>query len=259
MDITRVKNQYNYTLGDLKSVDEFDYDKYYLKVINSKKLHNGMKYKKGLNVDIRKFNDNPYKTCVSGGLYFTTLEYLPFFGNYGTQVAIIKIPKDAKLILDTGFKNKYRADKIEIIEFVQMNEFLSNVGYTVMGDVNFKFLKSSSGFENLKYIHGDADFLELNETLSFRNLKAIYGKANFQHLKCAKGLENLKVIDDRANFEALTSSKGLENLEHIYGNAYFDFKNDRLWEEIPALKSIMDEDERLGKPKHTITETYVMT
>ena len=201
---SKVTNQYNYTLGELEPVEKFDRSKTYLKVISEDKIHCGMIYKKGLNVDVLPFESDVIKSCVEGGLYFTTLEHICEFGNYGTWIAEISIPEDSKLVKDGD--EKYRTDKFKILKFWKINDFLKHVGFVhIGGDANFPDLTSSKGFESLETIGGDA---------------------NFPDLKSSKGFESLESIGGDAYFPDLTSGKGFESLETIGGDTYFNHLKD---------------------------------
>ena len=88
-----------------------DRRKTYYKITNQEENHCGLQYRDGLIVGHQKFNNNPKDSCVKGGIYFTTKEHLHKFFNYGCWIRPIKIPSDAKVILDL-IGNKYRADKL---------------------------------------------------------------------------------------------------------------------------------------------------
>jgi hypothetical protein len=90
---------------------DFNYNQTYYKITNKRENHRDFQYKDGLNIDIIPFNDNPNESCVPGGLYFTSLEHIIEFFNYGRWIREVKIPKDAKVIKDPD-GNKWRADKI---------------------------------------------------------------------------------------------------------------------------------------------------
>lgn len=186
--ITKVTNQHNYTLGDLKTVDQFDRTKTYLKIINKEKLHSGIYYKKGINNSIIPFNSSPYESFVDGGLYFTTLEFLPSFGDHGKYVAEIKILEDSQLVLiknNDKYLNKtqYKTNKFEIIKFWEINDFFKHVGYIDM--------------------------------LTHLNL---YG------LSSTKGLETLESVGGNINMNSTATLKGLVSLKYIGGNAFFNDK-----------------------------------
>lgn len=85
--------------------------KIYYKITNQKENHNGLQYKTGLIIDHRTFNSNPKQSCVVGGIYFTTKEYLHMFFGYGQWIRPVTIPKNAKVMLDPE-GNKYRADRL---------------------------------------------------------------------------------------------------------------------------------------------------
>jgi hypothetical protein len=86
----------------------------YYKITNEKENHHGYQYKDGLNV-----LDKPFETtgsCVVGGLYFTTKEYIHHFLDYGGNngwLREITLPDDALMVQDSETSLvKYRADKI---------------------------------------------------------------------------------------------------------------------------------------------------
>ena len=83
----------------------------YYKITNKKENHRGLQYHDGLVVDPKPFNSNPIFSCVEGGIYFSTKEYIHRFLEYGCWIRPIRIPKDAKVIVDPS-GDKYRADKL---------------------------------------------------------------------------------------------------------------------------------------------------
>jgi len=85
--------------------------KTYYKITNQEENHHGLQYRDGLIIDPKKFNNNSKISCVEGGIYFTTKEYIHRFFNYGQWIRPIKIPLNAKVILDPS-RNKYRADRL---------------------------------------------------------------------------------------------------------------------------------------------------
>ena len=62
----------------------------YFKITNRKENHHGFQYKDGLVSDIHPFN--PSGCCSGGGLYFTTLEKLHMFEQFGTNIRPIVVP-----------------------------------------------------------------------------------------------------------------------------------------------------------------------
>lgn len=62
----------------------------YFKITNRKENHHGFQYQDGLNVDDQPFN--PSGCCSGGGLYFTTLENLHMFENFGVNIRPIIVP-----------------------------------------------------------------------------------------------------------------------------------------------------------------------
>ena len=98
----------------------------YYKMVNDDECHHGLQYHDGLIIDPKKFNDNPKETCVSGGIYFTTKEYLHKFFNYGEIIRPVTIPSDVKVVLDpTG--DKYRADRLFFHPKKDMDFYFDNL------------------------------------------------------------------------------------------------------------------------------------
>lgn len=84
----------------------------YFKVTNKDELHHGFQYNDGLNVLKEKFNDNLYKECVAGGLYFSDSEKIPNFYNYGIYIREVFLPENDPDFKMVKLNDKYRANKI---------------------------------------------------------------------------------------------------------------------------------------------------
>ena len=88
------------------------------KCMSKDEKHYGFQYKTGINVDTIPFY--PYFECRSGGLYFSTAEYvLAYSQDYDAfHLRRVVIPNDARVYVET---QKYKADKIileeEILHF----------------------------------------------------------------------------------------------------------------------------------------------
>jgi len=81
----------------------------YFKITNQDECHHGYQYKTGLNILDKPFESKG--SCVSGGLYFTTLVHLHHFYDYGIWLREVTIPEDARMVMDPS-ANKWRANKI---------------------------------------------------------------------------------------------------------------------------------------------------
>lgn len=82
----------------------------FVKLINSKEIHNGYKFKTGLNVDIKPFNETG--ECQCGGFYFTESDKIAnwlFYGNNKMMwMRIVTIPNDAMVFVE---KDKFKTNK----------------------------------------------------------------------------------------------------------------------------------------------------
>ena len=86
----------------------------YFKITNPTENHNGFQYSDGLNVLKDKFDDDPNRSCCSGGLYFTNIENIFKFFNYGIYLREVTLPTenpDFQIIKDPS-GDKWRANMI---------------------------------------------------------------------------------------------------------------------------------------------------
>jgi len=85
-----------------------------------------LQYKTGLVIDPKPFNDSPNESCVEGGIYFTTKEYIHRFFWMGTNLRPVKIPKDARVVLDPE-GDKYRADRVILREKKDLDYYFDHL------------------------------------------------------------------------------------------------------------------------------------
>jgi hypothetical protein len=79
----------------------------YYKVLNAELTHHGFKYQLGLNIDTKLFNQ---EECENG-LYFCSKDQLATWINYGENLAVVRIPQDARVC---HFTDKSKADRLYI-------------------------------------------------------------------------------------------------------------------------------------------------
>jgi len=129
----------------------------YFKITNQEECHHGYQYQTGLNILDRPFEKEG--SCVKGGLYFTNLEYLHEFYEYGVWIRVITIPEDAEMVMDS-VGHKWRANKIILgakyplfdVETILKFDLKINPGYIDRAcgagcDVNVLEWWKNSGFE----------------------------------------------------------------------------------------------------------------
>jgi hypothetical protein len=88
----------------------------FFKVLNSALNHNDFQYVIGLNIDTNPFND---KECENG-LHFCESKDVYLWLSYGSKLAFISIPNDAKVI---HFWNKSKADRIFIEKIIDLKDW----------------------------------------------------------------------------------------------------------------------------------------
>lgn len=86
----------------------------YFKVTNATENHYGFQYVDGLNILIEKFNNDPDDSCCGGGFYFTTLEHIHNFYDYGVYLREVFLPTEDpefQMVEDSDC-DKWRANRI---------------------------------------------------------------------------------------------------------------------------------------------------
>ena len=91
------------------------------KCLNNELTHWNFQYKIGLNEDIILFN--PSGSCKSGGLYFTIIENVNKFLDYGLNIAVIQLCPDAEFYIDP-IGMKFKTNKFIIKEILPQTEEL---------------------------------------------------------------------------------------------------------------------------------------
>jgi hypothetical protein len=167
----------------------------YCKVLSSDWVHNGFKYKFGLNILNEKFNDDPKQSCCSGRLYITQLRYIRNYLHYGTQIALIELPvyyPQFKLIKDPHPQgDKWAVNMLiitEVFSLYNLSTYL-NLGLCVedcyrelsdKGDIEYKdFLELYNRTKGLSESLGNE---KLEDTLKFNdkvNSKCLEGDIKF--------------------------------------------------------------------------------
>jgi len=94
-----------------------DNTKFY-KFLKNDLTHYGFQYKLGLNIDVFPFN--PTNECSQRGLYFCAESKCHlFWKRYGTLLAFIEIPNDARVYIE---QDKFKSDKIIIKEIIKFED-----------------------------------------------------------------------------------------------------------------------------------------
>lgn len=86
----------------------------YYKITNKKEYHHNYQYHDGLNILEEQFNDNALESCVGGGFYFTDIEHIFCYLDYGCYVREVGLPTNDPnfmMIADPN-GNKWRANRI---------------------------------------------------------------------------------------------------------------------------------------------------
>ena len=132
-------------------------NKYY-KIFNAEENHNGFQYQDGLNVDTIPFNSNPRDSCCEGGFYFTTIEHIFKFLDYGCYLREVEVPKDVTIIKDPD-GDKYRAHSLFLHERRNLDDivtwkYLVEHGANIHADEDLALRRASKNghLEVVKYL-----------------------------------------------------------------------------------------------------------
>ncbi|ANB50965.1 hypothetical protein [Powai lake megavirus] len=106
----------------------------YCKVLSSNFNQKGYQYNEGLNVLDKPFESTG--SCVPGGLYFTNIENIFKFINYGIYLVKVTVPVDAQIVKDPD-NDKWRADKIIISDKKDLRQ-IDTIKYLVDNGANIK-------------------------------------------------------------------------------------------------------------------------
>lgn len=92
----------------------------FVKLTCKDEIHNGYKYKTGINRDFRIFN--PTGECSSGGFYFINKVDIKRWLSYNWKIMVwmrsVKIPDDAMVYCESG--NKFKCDKFILGERIYL-------------------------------------------------------------------------------------------------------------------------------------------
>jgi len=97
------------------------YGEIFYKIINEDMTHNNFVYQCGKNIDTKKFN--PKDEDQEGGLYFTTIDNLSLYTDYGTKVGIINIDNDEDVWCET---NKFKVHTLLLVKIIPFDEFINS-------------------------------------------------------------------------------------------------------------------------------------
>ena len=163
-------------------------NKYY-KIFNAEEKHYGFQYQDGLNVDTIPFNSNPKSSCCKGGLYFTTIEHICKFLDYGCYLREVVVPEGVTIIKDLQ-GDKYRAHSLFLHERRNLND-INTWKYLVEQGANIhanddKALRWASENGHLKVVKF---LVKLGANINVKNNYALRWASANGHLKVVKFLE----------------------------------------------------------------------
>jgi hypothetical protein len=115
------QNLYKEVTGE--EINNMTNNEIFVKCIAENLTHHNFTYKIGLNKDTQIFY--PCSNCKSGGFYFTDTKNINKFLHYGTKLANVKIPNNARCYLEI---DKIKCDQfiLELIEPLKNHKLTKN-------------------------------------------------------------------------------------------------------------------------------------
>jgi hypothetical protein len=159
------------------------HEKIYVKITNKEECHNGFQYQPGLNILQEPFQVEG--SCVPGGFYYTDLENIHYFYDYGIWLWIVEIPDDAQVVEDPHktFGQKWRTDKIILSQKYSLYdvETVKKFNLKITDEYIKLAIHSSDTIINLlQWLIDTKDqtFLQLQYTTHILDSASRYGYAN---------------------------------------------------------------------------------
>ena len=124
----------------------------YFKVISHDYIHYDHTYKLGLNILNKQFDETG--SCATGGLYFTDLDNIWKFFDYGDNLAIVELPvtdPDFKMVRDPA-GDKYRANRIIIREIYSLYDLETYKKFELDIIKNYYIVDFASRYNNLSFL-----------------------------------------------------------------------------------------------------------
>jgi hypothetical protein len=167
----------------------------YLKITNLEEIHHGLQYHDGLVEDTIPFAREG--SCIAGGIYFTTPEFICYFLKYGSWIRKVTIPEDAEIVQDPE-GDKWRASKVilsprkSLAELDTWKWLIENGVYICIEDnYELRYASSHGYLEVVKFL------IENGANIHINNDEALRYSAARGHLEVVKYL-----VEQGANIHA---------------------------------------------------------
>ncbi len=180
--------------------------KKFYKVTNEAECHNKFQYKDGLNVLVEPFADRG--SCVAGGFYFTDIEHILEYVDYGTNLRIVELPttdSDFKCIKDAN--NKWRCNKIIFRDKISLAD-ASGLKYVVDSGVDIQPYTKSLIEWSCKHGYLKVVQFLVNTGINFEIDNALCMACKYGQLDIVKYLVGIGAnLSTRDNYPLIKSTK----------------------------------------------------
>ena len=149
----------------------------YYKIINKKWNHHGYQYVPGLNILQEQFNDNSSYSCCAGGFYFTTINHIFKFLDFGCYLVEVILPtsdSDFKMVSDPE-DIKFRSNKIILgnkydLTDITTIQMMIDLGADVHADDDYalRWASENGHLEVVEFLVGIGFDIHANNDYAFR-------------------------------------------------------------------------------------------
>ncbi len=115
--------------------------KVFYKVMNNKMNHNGKEYKYGNNTLDGKFDNDSSKECCDGRLYVSDHNNIKRYLSYGTDICLVFVPNNAKII---KLKYKWGVDRFILICKYPINDINTIEKFDLYSGIKQSSIKGDS-------------------------------------------------------------------------------------------------------------------
>jgi hypothetical protein len=212
----------------------------FFKVLNENENHNGFQYSVGLNVLKEEFNNNPNEECVPGGFYYTTLDNIHSFFEYGNHIREVFIPSDARTLEFTSISrnHKFRSDKIVLSEQSWslkdfLREFHSQLDWESLSTCSILSEDFIRDFQNKLNFRWISRYTRLSEDF----IREFKDKVEWNYISSSQTLseEFMLEFQDRVYWPILSQCQTLSE------DLIREFKDRVNWEEISIFQTLSED------------------
>jgi hypothetical protein len=154
----------------------------YYTITNKDEIHNGYKYKDGLNI-LEEFNENINDDCCKGGFYFTTAEYIHELYEFGENLRVVELPLDNPNFKMVELNKKFKANMIILKEkynFNNLNDFKKIYYININYNYNICNIEILEWLKNINYSFNSEKIIKNSSKNGYVNVLEWFKNNNYK-------------------------------------------------------------------------------